>query len=140
MRQIEALFLRKVTKTKSCWLWIGTFEPNGYGVIRFGADTMKAHRFAYELFVGEIADGLVIHHECNTRNCVNPAHLRAVTHRENVLAGGGPTAQNARKTHCRNGHEYPANAKTVGKRKCYACKRASARAFAARARANHPPP
>lgn len=47
---------------------------------------------------------MVIDHICRARNCVNPAHLQVCTNRENILRGVGPTAINARKTHCPNGH------------------------------------
>ena len=62
---------------------------------------------AYIYAVGEIPDGLSIDHLCRNRRCCNPAHLEAVTNRENLLRG--PTTQasrNAVKTHCINGHEF----------------------------------
>lgn len=43
-----------------------------------------AHRVAYELFVGPIPDGMELDHVCRVRNCINPAHLEAVTHEENI--------------------------------------------------------
>lgn len=106
-RPIEDRFWEKVDKTDDggCWLWTAYTMPNGYGL--FGVRRGKmilAHRFAYQVRVGEIPSGLVIDHLCRVRNCVNPTHLEAVTQWENVLRGaGGP---NGRKTHCPNGHEY----------------------------------
>jgi len=43
-----------------------------------------------------------------SKACVNPAHMWPTTHRDNVLSGRAPTAQNARKTHCPKGHPYDA--------------------------------
>lgn len=43
---------------------------------------------------------------CPHRACVNPAHLRVVTHAVNTLTGNGFAAANARKTHCIRGHEF----------------------------------
>lgn len=70
-----------------CWIWTGFLLPNGYG--RFGGGgkygpTLLAHRFSYEHFVGPIGDGYEVHHTCQTRCCVNPEHLRTVTHREHM--------------------------------------------------------
>lgn len=49
---------------------------------------------------------LEIDHICRNRGCVNPSHLRLITHRENTLCGIGITARNATVTHCPQGHPY----------------------------------
>ncbi len=74
-----------------CWLWTGVCNPLGYGQIwirdisRLGGwRKVSAHRHAYERFVGPIADGLEIDHKCRVRCCVNPDHLQAITHLENI--------------------------------------------------------
>ena len=64
-----------------CWEWKGSTQWGGYGSLWPG---LKAHRVAYELFVGPIPHGLTIDHLCYKRACVNPAHLEAVTLSENV--------------------------------------------------------
>jgi len=74
---------------------------------------------------------LEIDHLCRVRCCVNPDHLEAVTHRENILRGNTFAAVNAAKTHCPKGHEYtPENTRihTGGRRQCIACSRAYDRA------------
>ncbi len=58
------------------------------------------------MVVGQIPSGLTLDHLCRVRNCVNPAHLEPVTHRENTLRGDGVTAINARKTSCHRGHPF----------------------------------
>lgn len=107
-----ARFWRKVDQSAGpagCWLWTGAVNSRtsrGYGVAWAGDRIQLAHRVAYELVIGPIPDDADIDHLCRNRLCVNPAHLEPVTHRENVLRGEGPSAREARKTHCKNGHEF----------------------------------
>lgn len=128
---VEDRFWAKVDKNGplGCWVWTASTYPSGYGA--FGVAPGKvncAHRFAYELLVGPIPEGLQLDHLCRTRLCVNPVHLEPVTIAENVLRGIGPSATNARKTHCIHGHPFDeANTKIdrEGFRHCRACSRKS---------------
>lgn len=121
-------FWKFVNKTDSCWLWVGTkILPNGYG--QFRSDTSNyhyVHRFSYQLAHGEIPKNLTVDHLCRVRHCVNPAHLEAVTHRINTLRGINPAAANARKTHCKRGHEFTAENTRItsqNSRLCRECER-----------------
>lgn len=91
-----------------CWIWTGNRNSSGYGRIKKQGKMRLVHRLAYELFVGAVPDGMVLDHLCRQRGCCNPAHLRPVTNRENLLAPGSRalTAKLAAKTHCPLGHEY----------------------------------
>jgi hypothetical protein len=139
-----AAFLRAADMSggpDACWPWtMGTRD--GYGQLG-KRPCVGAHRFAYEHFVGPIPAGYSIDHlchaadlecpggrECLHRRCVNPAHLEAVTQRENILRSSLTMPfVNAAKTHCPRGHEYtPENTyRNPGKansRDCRTCRRA----------------
>lgn len=103
---VHERFMAKVDRRPDgCWVWTACRVWNGYGQFRVAGKTVYAHRFAYELLVGPIPDGLELDHLCRNRACVNPSHLEVVDSRTNTLRGDGPAAQNARKTHCAHGHE-----------------------------------
>src|SRR5690606_20318080 len=77
-----------------CWLWVGATTWNGYGRIRRGGRVVLAHRATYELYVGSIPPGMSLDHLCHTRNCVNPAHLRIVTRKQNGEHRAGANKNN----------------------------------------------
>jgi hypothetical protein len=106
-------FWSKVQKSESCWIWNAYKDKDGYGTFatRVAAGKPKrvrAHRFAYEISIGPIQDGLVLDHiVCNNPSCVNPSHLKPTTNKENVFRSGKSAgAINAKKTHCINGHLF----------------------------------
>jgi len=84
-------FMTKVAihgdQPEDCWEW--TAGENGVGYGRFHVDgrLVYPHRFAYELYVGPIPEGLDLDHVCRNRRCVRPSHLEPVTRRENLLRG-----------------------------------------------------
>ncbi|WP_163150507.1 HNH endonuclease signature motif containing protein [Bradyrhizobium uaiense] len=45
---------------------------------------MKAHRVAYELTEGEIAEGMSVLHKCDNPPCCNPNHLFLGTKKDNT--------------------------------------------------------
>lgn len=89
-RILPARFWRNVeiAQPGGCWLWRGTISDQGYG--KFGG--RYAHVLTWEELHGPLPAGLERDHLCRTRNCVNPLHLEAVTHREN-LRRAFPTPQ-----------------------------------------------
>ncbi|WP_082495325.1 HNH endonuclease signature motif containing protein [Aeromicrobium sp. Leaf291] len=103
-------FWQKVRKTQTCWLWTAQVSNQGYGsfYVRLpkGWRIRRAHRVAWWLLRGPVPGELVLDHICRVRRCVNPDHLEVVTPSTNTLRGIGPTAINARKTHCKRGHEF----------------------------------
>ena len=129
---VEARLWKRIRVVASgCWEWTGKLSQ-GYGRMEVRRRSIAAHRVAYQVFVGPIADGKQLDHLCRNTCCVNPAHLEPVTSRENTLRGFGPTARHARQQACRNGHALTgANlyVRTSGQRVCKACRRVADKAF-----------
>lgn len=70
--------------TTGCLLWLGFVHPKtGYGDFRVGGVTLPAHRVALLLAGGTLQPGEEAAHRCNVRSCVEPRHLRPLTHAEN---------------------------------------------------------
>lgn len=134
-RKTYRRFWSKVRVGDECWEWVGG-KSRGYGSFSYQGKIRKAHRFAYELLVGPIPEGLELDHLrpfCSTRACVRPDHLEPVTHEENSSRVG------RRLTHCKRGHEFtPENTrvqivrqrgKTYRWRKCKTCQREGVKRF-----------
>jgi len=110
---VERRFWDKVhpCPNTGCWLWGGAIITSGYGHIgvpksEFPCGTKRAHRVSYEIHKGKIPENTVLDHLCRVRHCVNPDHLEAVPHRENIRRGFGHAADKMRRTECRKGHPY----------------------------------
>ena len=100
-----------------CWIWTGARDRLGYG--QFNGPDLRAHRSSYLLFVGPIPEGKELHHICGMRPCVNPAHLRPVTHKENM-----EQSWPARKLTCRYGHPLTRFGAS-SQRRCLTCRKRS---------------
>ncbi len=95
----------KVNQESGCWDWQAGVDGGGYGMYQERSrKSTRAHRYSFSFLVSPIPDSMVLDHLCRNRSCVNPDHLEVVTIKENVMRGEGACAENARKTHCVNGH------------------------------------
>lgn len=65
----------KESSPGGCWLWSGARDLKGYGRVRHQGKSVLAHRLAYELAYGVVADGVCVCHQCDNPQCCNPAHL-----------------------------------------------------------------
>jgi hypothetical protein len=95
---------------------------------------VAVHRYAYELMIGPIPNGLTIDHLCTNPLCVRAivgsqdgqGHLEAIPLRDNILRGGNRAAVFARRNSCLRGHSFdPPNGyirKDAG-RGCHECDR-----------------
>lgn len=124
-----------VNVVTGCWEWLGYCDKEGYAkshiTIGCGQYLMRrAHVVVWWLVKQQpVPDGLDLDHLCRNRKCVNPDHMEPVTEQVNTLRGTGPSAINARKTHCINGHPlegdnlYLQGGKYGISRQCRICKR-----------------
>lgn len=68
-----------------CFLWAGCQrKKQGYGGFRWNGEMMLAHRVSYALYKGPIKDKHILH-SCDNPSCVNPDHLFAGTHKDNMV-------------------------------------------------------
>lgn len=132
--KLRAIVLAKVDQSagaRGCWPWQSWKNWQGYGKYYLQRKAFRrkfqAHRLVYIILKQQWpVDPL--DHVCRRRDCCNPDHLEPVTVRENTLRGIGPSAENARKSKCINGHPLTGQnlsiiKRTGGKvdRRCRAC-------------------
>ncbi len=92
-------FWAKVKKTRTCWLWRGGLDKDGYGKFQVtlrrpdGAKHtpqkhVRAHRYAFELVNGRAPQGNLLH-ECDVKTCVrvHAKHVREGSQSRNVRDG-----------------------------------------------------
>jgi hypothetical protein len=113
---LEERFWTKVDKKPNDPFWVGCWEwtaaivgpKPGYGVINCRENKKTnlklAHRLSYECANRSIPEGYDIDHLCRNSRCVNPGHLEAVPHRENLQRGRNGQLKLGK--HCKHGHEW----------------------------------
>ena len=137
----------KVEKTNRCWKWTGAnngdkYGRYGYGRIRIAGKNIPAHKYFYELLIGNVPSGLELDHLCFNRLCVRPEHLEPVTRSENLRRSWAKRIKN--KPNCPSGHPfsgsnlYAASNKRTNRhqRVCKKCHNESNRRYRVRRAAN----
>src|SRR5712691_8105786 len=86
----EQLAAYLVPSEQGCWPWPGVIDVQGYGKVAteqtpYGyKQFVPAHRYMYDLLVGEASPQHHVHHRCEVKACWNPFHLEALTPKEHV--------------------------------------------------------
>jgi hypothetical protein len=72
-------FWARVDRNGDCWLWTGTNDGKGFGIVRVAGIQMTVHRVSYAIAQGMIPAGRYVKHRRGCpKSCVNPAHLSVV--------------------------------------------------------------
>lgn len=82
-----ARFWSKVNVTKSdrdCWEWQGAKGRGGYGRIKINGKFYTASRVSWEMMHDRSMGDMFAMHTCDNPSCVNPHHIKAGTHQDNM--------------------------------------------------------
>lgn len=72
---------RTIVTPNGCWIWTRSVGGRdyrigkGYGKLGLNGKIVSAHRVAYQVFHGAIAEGMHVCHSCDETKCCNPDHL-----------------------------------------------------------------
>lgn len=111
-----------------CIKWCGYVTTRGYGAVVYDRKRYMAHRYFWEQAYGPVPEGMVVHHRCGFKLCVNVEHLELVTPRDHAQ-------HHLIKSHCSKGHAYTKentyeyDYKGKHYRYCGICMRAHAREY-----------
>lgn len=127
----EHFKFKSTLDSNGCWIWWGGYYGNGRPVASHGGIQVPAARLSLHLFKGfDLNSKLEACHDdinCKSIKCVNPDHLYAATHSDNLssaVASGKLIPYMVGATHCKHGHEFTEE-NTYNyrrKRRCLICK------------------
>ncbi len=131
---VEERFWSKVDKSGDCWIWTGSHDGKGYGVLAVERRNVRATHLSMELAGHVVSQDKLVMHVCDNPPCVRPDHLRVATHLDNMrdmfAKGRNRSIGKSYRTHCPAGHPYD-EANTIQwtgrrtlRRVCRACEQA----------------
>lgn len=122
-------FIRFTPDERGCHISTYSVASHGYAQIgwQHGGRMIgtTAHRAAWVAAHGQIPAGMTVDHQCRTKRCVNPAHLRLLSNFENARRAlyDWPLGT------CRNGHPPSELMQVSGRLRCRPCVRESQRRY-----------
>lgn len=79
------LYRLSTVKEDGCIEYLGSKDQYGYGRFKIGGKNLGAHKVSYVLHKGDYDQAeLELAHSCDNPACINPRHLRPVTHSDNI--------------------------------------------------------
>ncbi|WP_327037909.1 HNH endonuclease [Micromonospora maris] len=113
---LRAYLLSRSTRANNGCLVVRGYGPQR-GVYQKLAGRAWAHIAAYVVFVGDYDPTFEVHHDCGTPDCIEPSHLRQLSHADNCR-------ERAQRSRCRNGHDREIDPVTGRlRRACRVCNR-----------------
>ena len=117
----------KTDKSNGCWTYMGQ-KSKRYAELKINGIRSGIHRWSFLFYKGEIPENHHVDHICKNTKCWNPDHLQTLPHTQNCRQNW-VAEQNAKKTHCKNGHEFTEENVywNEGHRRCKICRAAAKR-------------
>lgn len=92
-----------IQPSTGCWIWTGGHSGagrgGGYGRVWVDTQMCAAHIVMFTQVFGYVPGKMQIDHDCENRRCVNPHHLKCVTHKRNQELRGERTRARQDQTH-----------------------------------------
>lgn len=77
------MLLKRHIDEKGCWIWTGTKDREGRGLIKVNGVRVQVHRLAVAVWRGIVVQqSQVVQRICFNPSCFNPAHLEVCTRKE----------------------------------------------------------
>jgi hypothetical protein len=85
INSLDNIMSNAIRDDSGCLLYMGRLDEDGYARISWQGKMSLGSHVVFELYYGAIPAGHEVDHICHVRRCVEPTHLRALTHRHNVI-------------------------------------------------------